>query len=234
MSELRIALVVEGVTDAVIIESALRALIPTTFTLTILQPEATRPTSGTGWGGVLRWCLDFSMRGCHSFETDPTLPDFDLFIIHVDADVAEFKYLDVSREIDELANQRQWPALPIVLPCPPPDHAVDAMRTCLLAWAGLIEPGPDTVLCVPSKASEAWLVAALFDRGHALVRNLECSLDLERRLRGLPKAERVKKHTLDYRDHSQRITDAWASVCEQCSQAERFSLDVIARMPSTQ
>lgn len=63
---------------------------------------------------------------------------------------------------------------------------------------------------------------------------IECSLDLERRLRGLPKAERVKKHTLDYRDHSQRITDAWASVCEQCSQAERFSLDVIARMPSTQ
>lgn len=231
MSELRIALVVEGDTDTVIIESALRALIPTTFTLSQLHPEKTRPKLGTGWGGVLRWSLDFAERGYPSLETDPTLPGFDLFIIHVDADVAEDSYQNVSPKFVEEANNRRWPQLPCSFPCPPPDGSADAMRSRLLAWAGLTAPGPKTILCVPSKASEAWLVAAVFGQGHTIASNLDCNLDLETRLRVLPKAERVKKNTLEYRKHSRRITFAWASVREQCSQAERFSLDVLTKLP---
>jgi hypothetical protein len=233
MCELRIALVAEGVTDTVIIESALRALIPkpTEFTLIQLQPEKTRPRLGTGWGGVLRWCLEFEERGFPSLESDPTLPGFDLFILHVDADVADDSYEDVSQEIAEEAKHRQWPVLPCVLPCPPPDGSVDAMRNRMLAWAGLTAPGPKTMLCVPSKASEAWLVAALFGQNHAIANNLECNVDLETRLRVLPIAERVKKNSLEYRNHSQRITDAWASVRAQCTQAERFSLEVLAKIP---
>lgn len=231
MSELRIALVAEGNTDTVIIESALRALIPTTFTLSQLQPEKTRPKLGAGWGGVLRWCLDFTERGHPSLETDPTLPDFDLFILHVDADVADDRYEDVSQKISEEANNRRWPILPCVLPCPPPQGSVDAMRSRLLAWAGLTAPGPRTILCVPSKASEAWLVAAVFGRGHSLASNLECNTNLATQLRVLPVAERVQKNALEYRNHSKRIEDAWASVREQCSQAERFSLDVLSKLP---
>lgn len=70
MSELRVALVAEGPTDAVVIEAALRALLPRPFVLTQLQPEPTRPKLGTGWGGVLRWCLDFAKRGHTSIESE--------------------------------------------------------------------------------------------------------------------------------------------------------------------
>ena len=120
MSDLRVALVAEGPTDAIVIEAALKGLLPRPFVLTQLQPEPTRPKLGTGWGGVLRWCLEFAMRGHARVEDDPTLPGFDLFVIHVDADVAEDTYADVSDELVEVAKQRGWPVLPRSVPCPPP------------------------------------------------------------------------------------------------------------------
>ena len=46
MSDLRVALVAEGPTDAVIITAALKALIARPFVLTQLQPEVTRPKLG--------------------------------------------------------------------------------------------------------------------------------------------------------------------------------------------
>ena len=115
MSDLRVALVAEGPTDAIVIEAALKALLPRPFVLTRLQPEPTRPNLGTGWGGVLRWCLDFATRGHARFKDDPTLPDFDLFVVHIDADVAEKRYADVSDEISNLAEQRGWPTLPTLI-----------------------------------------------------------------------------------------------------------------------
>lgn len=228
MSELRVAIVAEGPTDAIVIEAALKALLPRPFVLTQLQPEPTRPKLGTGWGGVLRWCLDFAARGHARLEDDPTLPGFDLFLIHVDADVAEKRYGDVSEEIATLAGQRGWPMLPVFLPCPPPSGSVDAMRTCLLAWTGMDQPGPKTVLCVPSKAIEAWITAAAFDQGHAMQNGLECNLHLEAQLRRMPVGWRIKKTARDYRAHERTITVAWPAVRQRCTQADRFSLEVVA------
>lgn len=228
MSDLRVALVAEGPTDAIVIEAALKALLPRPFVLTQLQPEPTRPKLGTGWGGVLRWCLDFATRGHARFEDDPTLPGFDLFVVHIDADVAEKRYADVSDEIADLAGQRGWPTLPHVIQCPPPSGSADAMRACLLAWAGMQEPGPKTVLCVPSKAVEAWLTAATFDNGHALQNGLECNLNVESQLKALPVAQRIKKTSRDYRARERTIAEAWSVVRQRCTQAERFSTDVAA------
>lgn len=228
MSDLRVALVAEGPTDAIVIEAALKALLPRPFVLTQLQPEPTRPKLGTGWGGVLRWCLDFATRGHARFEDDPTLPGFDLFVVHIDADVAEKRYADVSAEIADLAGQRGWPTLPNVIQCPPPSGSADAMRTCLLAWAGMQEPGPKTVLCVPSKAVEAWLTAATFDNGHALQNGLECNLNVESQLKALPVAQRIKKTSRDYRARERTIAEAWSVVRQRCTQADRFSTDVAA------
>jgi hypothetical protein len=231
MSELRVALIAEGPTDAIVIQAALKALLPRPFVLTQLQPEPTRPKLGTGWGGVLRWCLDFATRGHARFEDDPTLPGFDLFVVHIDADVAEKRYADVSDEMADLAGQRGWPSLPNVIPCPPPSGSADAMRTCLLAWAGMQAPGPKTVLCVPSKAVEAWLTAAVFSDGHALLHDLECNLHVEAQLRALPIAQRVKKTARDYWKHEKTITSAWSVVRQRCTQAERFSMDVTTVRP---
>lgn len=149
MSELRVALVAEGTTDAVVIEAALRVL-SRSFVLTQLQPELTRPKLGNGWGGVLRWCLDFATRGHARLEDDPTLPGFDLFVVHIDADVADKSYADLGNEINTIAVQRGWPTLPRAMPCPPPDGSVDVMHKCLLAWTGMQNPGLRTLLCVPS------------------------------------------------------------------------------------
>jgi len=226
MSELRVALVAEGPTDAIVIQAALKALLPRPFVLTQLQPEPTRPKLGAGWGGVLRWCLDFATRGYARIEDDPTLPGFDLFVIHIDADVAEKRYHDVSDEIANLAGQRGWPSLPNVIQCPPPSGSADAMRTCLLAWAGIHKPGPKTVLCVPSKAVEAWLAAATFDGSHALQHGLECNLNIEAQLRALPIAQRIKKTSRDDRVREQPITAACSAVRQRCTQADRFSRDI--------
>jgi hypothetical protein len=226
MSDLRVALVAEGPIDAIVIEAALKALLPRPFVLTQLQPESTRPRLGGGWGGVARWCDEFAGRGHVRFEDDPTLPGFDLFVVHVDADVAEMSYADYGPESVARSVARGWPTLPRNLPCPPPTGSADAMRTCLLSWAGLQAVGLKTVFCVPSKAPEAWLVAALFNQGHPLLNNLECNSNLEEQLKALPKAQRVKKTTREYRSREKQITMAWSTVRQRCSQAERFSTEV--------
>ncbi|MFN8010391.1 MAG: hypothetical protein U0P81_03205 [Holophagaceae bacterium] len=228
MSDLRVALVAEGPTDEIIIQAALKALLPRPFVLTLLQPEPKRPKLGTGWGGVLRWCLDFATRGRAQFEDDPTLQGFDLFVLHVDADVAEKRYADVSAEIAALAETRGWPTLPNMIQCPPASGSAEAMRSCLLAWAGMMAPGPRTVLCVPSKSVEAWLVAAAFDNGHQLLIGLECNLNVESQLRALPVAQRIRKTSRDYRARERTIVEAWSAVRRRCAQAERFSAEVVA------
>ncbi len=228
MSDLRVALVAEGPTDAIVIGAALKALLPRPFVLTQLQPELTKPKLGTGWGGVLRWCVQFGTRGHARFEDDPILPGFDLFVVHIDADVADMRYTDEGNEIAQLAQERGWPHLRNEIPCPPPSGSADAMRTCLLAWAGMQAPGPKTVLCVPSKAVEAWLTAATFDDGHALLTGLECNLNLEARLKALHRDQRIKKTSREYRTREHTIAKAWSVVRQRCTQAERFSTEVAA------
>ena len=228
MSDLRVALVAEGPTDAIVIEAALKALLPRPFVMTQLQPEPTRPKLGTGWGGVLRWCSDFAARGFASFEEDPTMPGFDLFVVHVDADVAEGTYSEVSDEVAAAATERGWPLLPNRVPCPPPMGSVEVVRACLLEWSGLRALGPKTVLCLPSKAIDAWLVAAVFDNGHALLTGLECNLNVEGQLSALPKGQRIKKTRREYQAHAQSVTRQWSIVRRHCSQAERFSTEVEA------
>ncbi|MEZ4301990.1 MAG: hypothetical protein R3B70_44080 [Polyangiaceae bacterium] len=226
MSDLRVALIAEGPTDKVVIEAALKALLPRPFVLNLLQPEPTRPKMGTGWGGVLRWCLDFAKRGNAQLEDDPTLPGFDLFVLHADADVAERAYVDCGAELARLATERGWPVLPNRVPCPPASGSADVVRGCLLAWAGLGAPGPKTVLCVPSKAIDAWLVAAVLDDGHALLTDLECNLNVEPQLGALPRAQRIKKTRLEYLAREKAVTAGWPVVRQRCSQAERFSTEV--------
>jgi hypothetical protein len=228
MSELRVALIAEGPTDTVVIEAALKALLSKPFILTQLQPEPTRLYQETGWGGVLRWCLDFGRRGHTSFESDPTLPGFDLFVLHVDADVAGKRYADISTDVASLAVQRGWPPLPDLRPCPPASDSADAMRTCLVSWTGLQVPGPNTVLCVPAKAVDAWLAAAVLDADHPLLNGIECNLNLEAQLKSLPKTQRIKKSRLEYLLLQSSVTKAWPVVRLRCSEAERFSADIKA------
>jgi hypothetical protein len=89
MSDLRVALVAEGPTDRIVIESVLRATLgERPFVLTLQQPEESLAFGGggfgrlgAGWAGVYRWCKQVASRskrlgGDELFET------FDLLVVH--------------------------------------------------------------------------------------------------------------------------------------------------------
>ena len=99
MSEpLRVAVVLEGTTDEVVLEAILRALLPhdTEFDLDRLQPEGSIVfgSTGGGWPGVYRWCRQSAREGGGSVSGSSALTYHDLLIVHVDADVAGKRYAD--------------------------------------------------------------------------------------------------------------------------------------------
>ena len=220
MSDPRIALVTEGPTDFVIIEAALKAILQRPFILSLLQPESTRPEMGGGWCGVFKWCREFRLRGAASIEADPILANFDLVIVHLDADVADKSYADCGDTVMQAANGLQ--ALPCTQPCPPPSNTVAALEAVLLSWLGITEVGSKSLFCIPSKASDAWLVAATLPDGHALLAGLECNLSLETALSQLPKGLKIRKARLEYQARAVAITQQWQQVKNRCTQASVF------------
>jgi hypothetical protein len=226
MSNVRIALVAEGPLDLIVIQSILRAIVPCPFILTLLQPEATRPKMGNGWAGVLKWCHAAHLRHLGSLDTDPTLVGFDLLIIHVDADVADMRYVDCGQEIVNLAAQFGWHTLPSSLPCPPSGDSCNQVRLAISSWLGNATPGQKTVFCIPSKSIGTWLAAAALPANHALLTNAECNLGLERSLSQLPLAQRIRKGQRDYRLHEATILNNWGRVTIACSQALAFQQSV--------
>lgn len=228
MSELRIALIAEGRTDEVLIKAALDAILPNPFILTLLQPEPKRPQLGGGWPGVLKWCHESAMRGHGVLEKDPTLKGYDLFILHLDADVADKAYADCGAEVVELSARQGWAALPCPAPCPPADGAAENLQGVLLSWLQLERLGDRTVLCIPSKAVESWLAAAVLADDSPLLASLECCPDMEGQLARLPKSQRIKKQRLEYLKHAATLSDRWENVCNLCNLARSFDQSVRA------
>lgn len=224
MSDLRVALVAEGPLDRVIIEAALKAIIARPFILTLLQPEPTDPRPTNGWCGVLKWCQQFAARAHASLEVDPTLAGFDLYVVHLDADVADRSYADGGHAVAQ--DSHGWPSLPCSLPCPPAADSVNELRRRLVAWLGLVDLGPRTVLCVPLKASEAWLAAGVLDEAHELLDALECNPSVATRLAVLPKQQRIRKSQLEYQNHAGTMTRNSTRVMRTCTQAQRFHSDL--------
>lgn len=220
MSDLRIALVAEGRTDHVIIEAALKAILQRPFVVNLLQPESTRPEMGSGWCGVFKWCQQFRQRGAASIEADPTLSQFDLVIVHLDADVADKTYADCGDAVVQAAHSLS--SLPCAQPCPPPRNTVIALEAILRSWLGINATGPKSLFCIPSKASEAWLAAAVLPDEHKLLTELECNLKLETDLAQLPKSQRIKKSVREYRNRSAAVTSRWQQVKRHCTQATSF------------
>jgi len=227
---LRIALVAEGPTDYVIIDAALRAILPCSFTLNLLQPEVTRPIIGNGWPGVLKWCHDTRLRCTAMNGTDYTLDGFDLLIIHLDLDVAGMSYADCGAEIEAMACDWHWAVVPCQLPCPPVSATRDQIEAVLKSWLGEHSPTRRTLYCLPAQSSGTWLAAAILPSEHALLIRAECDTSVERRLELLPKKERVKKKVMEYRKHAPSITSQWGQVKQVCTQAERFEQTVLANV----
>ncbi|HKV39867.1 MAG TPA: hypothetical protein VJX67_11695, partial [Blastocatellia bacterium] len=197
---LRIAVVAEGPTDAVVIEAAISQILGgRNYILTQLQPEqslAFGPT-GTGWGGVFRWCRQSAKRGGKELDSgkapggalsgDPLFEFHDVLILHLDADVAGKHYQDAN-----IADG--FDDLPCAAPCPPARATTDVLRRVLLKWGGETAIPERTVLCIPSKNTEAWVLAALFPGDEYVVGgNLECLQNPGSRIGRQKKAKRVRK-----------------------------------------
>lgn len=217
----RIALVAEGPTDTVVIEAGLKAMLKRPFVLNVLQPERTNPRAVNGWCGVYKWCEAFRAGGAASLEADPKLSQFDMVIVHLDADVAEKNYADCGALTGAIAPIGVL-SLPCAQPCPPSVNTVAALEAVLLSWLGIAVVGNKTVLCIPSKALESWLTASIRPTGDALLNNLECRNDLSAKLEQLPKKEKIRKGVRAYECVGDEVTRHWALVCALCTQAASF------------
>lgn len=230
MSDLRIALIAEGATDYVIIEAALKAILPRPFIMTQLQPETTQPEMGSGWGGVLKWCYTASERFPGPVTNDPTLSGYDMVIIHLDVDVTGFSYADCGANVAQMAVDKQWQHLPVNCVCPPAENCADALIPVIESWLGTASLG-QSVLCLPAQSSGTWLAAAYLPAGHVLLANEpECN-GIEAQLERLPKQLKVKKSQREYRSKAPKITTNWNSVKQICSQALKFEQRVLALFP---
>lgn len=223
MSSRRIALVSEGDTDRIVIEAALSAVMPDSFVLISLQPESTLPRMGQGWGGVLRWCDQYSSAAVRQLSDHPLLSQFDAIILHIDADVTSAHYDQVG-----ISRKASWAELPCRRSCPPPGDSVTAIEMVVLSWLAMDGLGHLGLFCVPSKNTDAWMVAALFGDRSRLVTGLECKDNPGGILAARPLRERVPKTRTAYRERAPIIASSWGGVCNICSQARRFSEAVAA------
>jgi hypothetical protein len=228
MSEpLRVALVGEGPTERVVIESALASILrDRPFILQQLQPEESLPFGpiGTGWVGVYRWCRQAVARSGTSLRHDILYQAYDLLLLQLDGDVTDECYANGS--ITESIQD-----LPCFGPCPPPAASTNPLRAVLLRWVGEREVPPRTVLCTPSKSTEAWVVAALFPQDLAVKRGIECWAKPEGRLSQQPVEHRIRKRVDDYRTRAAALREEWPRLARTLDEAGRFDADFRAALP---
>lgn len=215
-SSIRIAVVCEGPTDKIAIENWIAAeLGHENFSSTLLQPSTSAIAGdfgphGEGWYGVLRWCEQATSEGLPFSQTLAFL-NFDLIILHLDADVAREDYF-----------------APLNLKCPCPDAAdtCDNLRSLLLAYIGGELPSK-VVLWVPSDSTEAWIIAALAPEVAQLNHPWECFQKPEHLLTKVHIGKKgVGKSVRSYQRVERQIQQGWETVKNYCPEAKRFSAEL--------
>jgi hypothetical protein len=228
MSEpVRMALVMEGATDFVVLSAALTAIFDgRDFEVQVLQPEFSEAFEnvggdlGLGWAGVYRWCRQAAAEGEGRVRNSILFSSFDSLILHLDADVAGKTY--ASGRIDEAV-----PDLPCEQPCPPALATTDALRTVVLRWLGEADLPPRFVFCTPSKSTETWVMAALFPKNKTMARQgWECYPNPDAQLGQQPKKNRIKKTVKHYQSKTQEFEAAWPRLSEGLTEAGRFSKEL--------
>ena len=185
MSEpLRIAMVVEGPTDFIVLDAVISSLLPDReIEFQSLQPEFSAafqvqpgPT-GLGWPGVYRWCAQVTNEAQGRVSDSSLFAFHQILVVQVDADVAGMTYQ--NGWIDDPTGD-----LPCEKPCPPPTATTDALRQVVLRWLGEPVAPVRCVLCTPSKSIETWVMAALFPGNKEVAKKTwECRETQNRNLR---------------------------------------------------
>lgn len=227
---LRIALVAEGITDYTMLRGAIESMLGgRSFDLKLLQPEGSVAFTGGGnagplgggWKGVCQWCRQAADRGDGRLNEDVLFLHYDLLVLHLDADVANESPAGDDPELRS--------ALPCAQPCPPASASTNPLRTVLLAWAGETSTPPRTVLCTPSKSTEAWVMAAFFPQDREMQRKgWECYPNPASRLAQQPLRERFAKSEADYEQRRREFQASWPRIAGQLSEAGRFRDEFLA------
>jgi hypothetical protein len=232
----RIALVSEGITDFDVLKTAIDSMLKgRSFDLKLLQPEGSVAFTGAGnagafgggWKGVYKWCLQAALRGGGALRGDPLFISYDLLVLHLDADVA---HEDPANDaIDPLPNLIGL--LPCERPCPPASATTEALRLVILSWVGEAQIPPRTVLCTPSKSTEAWVMASLFPKDKEMTKmGWECHPSPGDRLApaGRLAGERLAKRHADYEARASDLRLAWPNISGKLSEAMRFQNEFIS------
>ncbi|NCP29895.1 MAG: hypothetical protein GW911_09770 [Armatimonadetes bacterium] len=145
----------------------------------------------------------------------------------IDAAVAGYDYAEGSIEPDPGDAQ-----LPCERPCPPAHDTTNALRSVVLSWCGEQAVPKRTVFCLPSKSTEAWVVAALFPDDKSMEGHIECWPRPESRLGQQPKKLRIRKSQRDYKDRVSDIEEAWSRLTEPgaIGKALRFQNELLAEL----
>ncbi len=223
----RILLVAEGITDYVVLSAAIEVILGgRAFDLKLHQPDASVAFTGqgaagafgSGWSGVLKWMLATVGR-TGKLSSDPLFLNTDLLILHLDADVASLKpEQNNDHSIDGLVSD-----LPCAEDCPPASATTNRLRALMLKWVGENATPNNTVLCTPSKSTEAWIVALFFPADKELIKRVfECHPNPAGRLSVQPKAQRFAKSEKDYRARHENFKAGWEWLVNHLSEAKRF------------
>ena len=217
-----------------VLSAALGAVLaPRTFVLTQLQPENTAPLFGGGWGGVLKWCAATARRHTGPLAMDPTLAGFDAIVLHLDADVATFAYLQLRPPVEDAqVASKGWGALPCPSPCPPDPPSASALNAVLLSWLQPATLGSTAVVCLPAMNTGAWLAAATLPNDHALLLGLECNPNIEVSLAQQPLHYRIRKdRRQDIQRAASNVATNWQQVKQRCTRAAAFETDIQGAVP---
>lgn len=236
----RIALVAEGVTDYEVLRAAIESMLNgRSFDLKLLQPEGSVAFTGEGdagplgggWKGVYKWCLQAAQRGGGSLSGDPLFMGYDLLVLHLDADVADENPANQHRDpIPELAG-----ILPCAQNCPPPSATTNPLRQVLLSWVGEGQIPQQTVLCTPSKSTEAWVMGVFFPQDREMTRRgWECHPNPEKRLGQQPLRHRFSKRQRDYQSRQADLQAGWPTIVARLSEAQRFHDDFVTAVQNLQ
>lgn len=225
---LRIACVVEGPTDFIMLKEVVARLLKgRDFVPIVLQPEMseafkTTPGEDAGWPGVCRWCLQSKEQGDGRLSNNPLYSFHDLLFLQLDADVASSSYAN-----GHISDPFPESTLPCEEPCPPPSATTDRLREVVLKWMGETATPSRTVFCIPSKALETWVLVGLFpDDDIAMREDVECRSNPAATLQGKPKARRLvgrgKKNVEKYKEFAPAFALNWNTVTAKCTEALRF------------
>jgi hypothetical protein len=231
---LRIAFVVEGPTDFIMLKSAVKNFLGNRdFVAQMLQPEISEafkitPGEDGGWPGVFRWCIQASEQGNGKLGNNPLFLFHDLLIFQLDADVAGSNY-NAGHVRDPFPEQ---PTIPCEEICPPASATTNRLRSVILRWMGEQVLPTRIVICTPSKALETWLLVSLFpDDIIARKKDVECHQNPANILQGKPLPRRLvrsgRKNIEMYRHLADEFALNWDNITARCSEASRFENDFL-------